>query len=124
MICFEIERGALKSKREELKLQKEALKLKYDEKAKEICPFSIGDRIEYEPGKEGVVEEIYFLGKDYINLEEQEPTTWGVTGRKINKDGKYGKKKFKPVSNASHVVKGKRCKRKTLNEEFGIEESS
>jgi len=117
---LDTQREIVKTKREELRSQEEALKALYDEKARELCPFNIGDEIEYEPGKRGVVDRIYFPCEFWRPLEEQVPESWAVTGRKINKDGRFGKKDFQDVSNDTHVIDGTSCRRKTLDETLGI----
>lgn len=113
-------REIVKSKREELKIQEDALKTLYNEKARAICPFDIGEEIEYEPGKKGKVDKIFFPYECWNPLEDQSPESWAVTGRKINKDGTFGKKNFQAVSNVTHVIDGTSCRRKMLDETLGI----
>lgn len=114
------QREVVKKKREELKAQEESLKTLYNEKARDICPFNIGDEIEYEPGKKGRVDEIYFPRECWKPLEEQDPKYWAVAGRKFNKDGKPSKKDFQPVSNNTHIINGTSCRRKILDETLEI----
>lgn len=120
MTGLDTQREIVKKKREELKAQEDALKALYDEKARELCPFNIGDEIEYEPGRRGKVDEIYFPCECWRPLEEQKPESWAVTGRKINKDGMLGKKNFQAVSNDTHVIDGTSCRVKTLDEALRI----
>nr|WP_163500236.1 hypothetical protein [Halomonas socia] len=120
MTDLDSQREIVKRKREELKSQEDSLKTLYDEKAREIFPFDIGDEIEYEPGKKGKVDEIFFPYECWNPLEEKSPESWAVTGRKINKNGAFGKKNFPAVSNETHIIDGTSCRRKTLDETFGI----
>lgn len=114
------QRKLVKRGREELQIEEEALKAKYDNHAQEICPFGIGDEIEYELGKKGEINRIFFPSECWMPIEEQEPDHWAVTGQKINKNGKYGKKDFPAVSEKTHVIDGNVCRRKTLDETLGI----
>lgn len=120
MTDLDVQREIVEKKREELRSQEEALKELYDEKARELCPFNIGDEIEYEPGKRGIVDRVYFPSESWRPLEEQAPESWAVTGRKINKDGRFGKKYFQDVSSDTHIIDGASCRKKTLDENFGI----
>lgn len=118
MSNLDTERESLKAKRKELQAQEDALRELYDDEARKICPFDSGDEIEYEPGKKGVVDRVFFPCTAWIPLEDQAPDRWAVTGRKINKDGKFGKKGFQVVSGDSHIVEGKVCRKKNLDDIF------
>ena len=114
------QREVVKKSRDDLKLQEKSLRSLYDQESQRICPFNIGDTIEYEPGKKGKVDKIYFPDEAWISLEEQEPDLWAVTGLKINKDGKLGKKEYQAVSNKTHIINGTSCRRMNLEETLGI----
>jgi hypothetical protein len=116
MKIIQTQRNVVAKKRNELAEQEERLKALYNQKSQEICPFHLGDEIEYEQGKKGKIEEIYFPSECWISLEEQEPNLWAVTGKKINKTGKPGKKNYHPVSNKTHLINGTSCRRKTFDE--------
>jgi hypothetical protein len=120
MTNIQVVRAKVKNKRDELDEEELTLKKMYDDIANDICPFNIGDKIEYEPGKMGVVDEIFILSKSWIPLEEQDPENWAVTGRKTNKNGEFGKKNYQIISNKTHIINGLSCHKKTLSETFGI----
>ncbi len=106
--------------REKLKEQEQVLQAMYDEIPQSICPFNVGQKIEYEPGKKGIVKTISFPLECWQSLEEQEPIYWSVTGTKINKSGKFGKKDYQPVSDKTHIINGTACRRMTLKETLDI----
>lgn len=106
--------------REKLKEQEQVLQTMYDETAQSICPFNVGQEIEYEPGKKGIVQKIFFPRECWQSLEEQEPIYWSVTGKKTNKNGKFGKKDYQPVSNKTHIINSSACRRMTLEEKLAI----
>jgi len=120
MTDLQRQREAVKKKRDDLARQAESLRSLYDQESQRICPFKIGAVIEYEPGKKGKVERIYFPDESWTPLESQEPDLWAVTGKKINKDGEPGKKDYEAVSNKSHIINGNSCRKKNLDETFGI----
>ena len=104
--------------RDELIHLEQSLQARYDLIAQNLCPFNIGDEIEYEPGKKGIVEKIYYPreGCDCSPLEEEKPDYWAVTGKKINKNGQLGLKEYKEVSNKTHTINGSVCQRMSVKE--------
>jgi len=114
------EREKLKQLRDAFEKDEKSLKSMYDDNAKTISPFAIGDEIEYESNKKGKVNKIYFPSEPWLPLEEQEPDCWAVTGNKINKNGRPGKKDYHPVSNKTHKINGTTCRKNTLDETLGI----
>jgi hypothetical protein len=106
----------VREKRDELAQLEQTLQERYDQIAQNLCPFKIGDEIEYEPGKKGVVEKIYYLKDDCCTLEQQKPAYWTVTGKKINKNGHLGLKEYKEVSNKTHTINGSVCRRMSYKE--------
>ncbi len=119
MSILQSEQNKLKKLRKDFANEEQLLNKRYDNEAKKICPFKIGDEIEYQSGKRGKVDKIFFP-KEWEALEDQEPNQWAVTGSKINKDGKLGKKNYHYVSGKTHVINGHVCRRKTLSEVLGI----
>ena len=120
MTELQLKQQEVRHLREELEKQEKALQLMYDKTIQSICPFKIDQEIEYEPDKKGFIQSIFFQRNFYEPLEDQEPQYWAVTGLKLNKDGSVGKKTYQPVSNKTHIIKGLVCRRKTLEETFGI----
>jgi hypothetical protein len=103
-------------KRDELAQLEQSLQNQYDQIVQNLCPFKIGDKIEYELGKKGIVEKIYFPREHWYPLEEQSPEYWAIRGKKINKIGKFGLKDYHEVSNKTHTINGYVCKRMSIEE--------
>ncbi|MBM1145595.1 hypothetical protein GN155_017560 [Alcanivorax sp. ZXX171] len=89
-------------------------------KAEEVCPISIGTKVEYEPGKFGQVDRIGYDVEFFRQHEDDAEIQWNVSGRKINKTGKLGKKDFRPVGPAYYFVKGTVFKHKGISGSLGI----
>jgi hypothetical protein len=115
---IEILQQQIHKKRDELIHLEQTLQERYDQIAQNLCPFKIGDEIEYEPGKKGIVEKIYYPreGCDCSPLEEEKPDYWAVTGKKINKNGHLGLKEYKEISNKTHTINGSVCQRMSVKE--------
>lgn len=47
------QREVVKKARNDLESQEKSLRSLYDQESQKICPFNIGDTIEYEPSKKG-----------------------------------------------------------------------
>ena len=60
------------------------------------CHISIGTKVENEPGKFGQVDRIGYDVEFFRQHEDDAEIQWNVSGRKINKTGKLGKKRFPP----------------------------
>jgi hypothetical protein len=120
----------------------ELLKL-MDIAAKEICPFTIGDRIFFENEKEGVIQNISYFSIDFfmsnlgtspankLNFNEADTFdysqavkieynlekfsfTWQIEGVMINKDGKPGRRIFLPKNPFHNKFEGNKVFEKTL----------
>ena len=109
---------AVHEKRDELAQLEQSLQNQYDQIIQNLCPFKIGDEIEYESGKKGIVEKIYFPREQWYPLEKQSPEYWAVRGKKINKTGKLAFKDYHEVSNKTHTINGCVCKRMSIEETF------
>jgi hypothetical protein len=118
------QRISLRELRRRLSEEESKLKELYDIEARKNCPLKIGERIEYTKGRFGEISKIFHQADMHIvlqPLEEQSPKDWAISGKKINKTGKYGKKDFGPLSVHSHAFDKHVFRRKTLSEHFGIE---
>lgn len=92
----------------------------FRKKAEEICPISIGTKVEYEPEKFGQVDRIDYDIELFSQLEDDAEIHWNVSGRKINKTGKFGKSDFRPVGPAYYFVNGTVFKHKGILGSLGI----
>ncbi|HLP48810.1 MAG TPA: hypothetical protein VK469_22915 [Candidatus Kapabacteria bacterium] len=136
--------------KEQLIPEIEELKQLMNSAAKEICPFKVGDRIEFEDGKQGEITDITYFSLDfnyycYIppvtkrGYEEAETFdysqavvidynhekfsfTWQLEGVMINKDGNPGKRKFVPKNLFENKIEGNKVFEKTLSKVLGLDE--
>ncbi|MEJ5124445.1 hypothetical protein WH367_00160 [Comamonas sp. MYb21] len=90
------------------------------DKAKNTCPISIGETVEIEAGKKGIVEEIGFDVEFFKMIEENEPIHWNVSGKRINKSGETGLRHFKKIGPRNYIVNGLTFKKKSIAQHLGI----
>jgi hypothetical protein len=76
----------------------------FRQKAEAMCPIPKGARIEYSPGRFGRVDRIGFVVGFSSDIDADTQINWTVSGRKINKTGKLGLKRFLAIGPATHSI--------------------
>jgi hypothetical protein len=76
----------------------------FQQKAEAMCPIPKGARIEYSPARFGRVDRIGFFVGFTSDIDAGAQINWTVSGRKINKIGKLGLKRFPAIGPASHTI--------------------
>jgi hypothetical protein len=119
---IEVFRTELRSLKEEEERKLAELRTLFIEKAEVTCPILIGTKVEYEPGKFGRVDRIGYDVELLHELDAGAEVYWNVSGKKINKTGKFGVKDFSPVGSLRYFVEGTKFKFKDIGGIFGITE--
>lgn len=129
--------------KEQLFPAKEDLEQLMNEAAKAICPFKIGERVEFENGKQGEIVNITYFSMDFFSYSYNMPPatkhtyekpetfdpsrtiviefeqtefsfTWQIEGVMIKKDGSPGKRNFVPKNPFENKIEGHKIYERTL----------